>query len=258
MKKIICISLVTLLLATSLAACDHTNNITNQTDLPDPISNITDGSENHSENQLDQLTLDIKSESKDIYAEVIRLYEYPQPVRPESVDEQLWDGLKQVWSNWSSLDAGYCFKDINNDGKYEMILLDSDYNLHAIFTHVNGNVQFVKMFDPSGNGGVIDENGIIYDHGFGRFLSWYESAYVLLSNGELECLGYYGYRGDETGLSGAYFQKNTDGTYMDTTREKIEEFNKQYVLFQNFDTTTWVESMKDYLEYIPFDLSNRW
>lgn len=203
-------------------------------------------------------TTDTTLDSRSIYANVITVYKdtsSPYESYPEGVDEQLVTELRKIKYEWGVVNAGYCFKDINHDGTEEMIFLNSDYRLQAILTQVNNKAKFVTMFHKNGFNGYIDENGVIYNSNIGKYLSWFESTSILLSNGELKCLSYYGYRANHLDIGdGDFCKKDSNGEDVIITEEEKDELVKQSIYFERPNDPIWKELLKEYLSYTSFGL----
>ena len=83
-------------------------------------------------------------------------------------------------------EAGYCIKDINGDGSDELILLDENYHIYALFTIVNSQIKVVDTFwGETNHTGAIGSDGTIYKHGYGKGDNYYGYARKISGKGEL-------------------------------------------------------------------------
>jgi len=80
---------------------------------------------------------------------------------------------------------GYSVKDLNSDGIEELIILDSEYTVYAIYTTVNGKIKQVGSYGKNNNIASIDAAGNIYYSGYGK-TSATEWIGRLGKNGEIE------------------------------------------------------------------------
>ena len=82
---------------------------------------------------------------------------------------------------------GYAMKDLNGDGVDELILLNEDYHIYAIFTAVNGKSVLVdaSFYGDVNDTGAIGPDGTIYKHGYGKGENVYGYSMKLSDDGSL-------------------------------------------------------------------------
>lgn len=82
---------------------------------------------------------------------------------------------------------GYAMKDLNGDGVDELILLNEDYHVYAIFTAVNGKSVVVdaSFYGDVNDRGAIGPDGTIYKHGYGKGENVYGYSMKLSNDGRL-------------------------------------------------------------------------
>lgn len=85
--------------------------------------------------------------------------------------------------NPTKADFGYILKDINSDKFPELFWVSGDYNIHAIFTVVDGEVQLLDAFWPRYKAILTDENKI-YTRGSGGAVYICYEIKELNANGE--------------------------------------------------------------------------
>ena len=82
---------------------------------------------------------------------------------------------------------GYAMKDLNGDGVDELILLNEDYHIYAIFTAISGQPVVVdaSFYGDVNYTGAIGSDGTIYKHGYGKGENVYGSIMKLSDDGRL-------------------------------------------------------------------------
>ena len=147
---------------------------------------------------------------------------------------------------------GYAFKDINNDGTAELVLLDRDYNIFAIFTSVDKKAVLLDTFGAANNTGAIDKDGRIYKNGYSKGETDYEKIMILTESGELKEEIKYGCSDMEDGQAPRYY-KYVSGVKHDITKAEYDELGAQYSsIFSNTAKVT-KESGIAFNEIIEFD-----
>ena len=95
--------------------------------------------------------------------------------------------------------AGYALRDLNGDGTDEILLLEEDGILFAVFTRRSGQVVAVDYFSGSNNRGFIDEDGTIYKASLSKGESWGVKVTRILKDGDLDFLE-FGIRDPDPGV----------------------------------------------------------
>ena len=96
------------------------------------------------------------------YREIIFYKNTYEELPPEEAEAPFYmEALRQVAALYDpSIEIGYAFKDINNDGSAELILIGRDSRLYALFTVVDKSVKVVRVFQ---NGmGYLDRTGMVF------------------------------------------------------------------------------------------------
>ena len=153
----------------------------------------------------------------------------------------IWETLIYSAQQTMAENAGYCIKDLNNDGISELILISSLYKIKAIFTMVNGSPQSLGEYSNGNEIVVIDETGKIYTSGYGKAENWYTTVEQLLEDGNLATLHFGCYdpnvNGNYDPLDLEYFQfYNGERTVIDEN-QLDELIQKYHVDFLNFGET---------------------
>ena len=126
--------------------------------------------------------------------------------------------------------CGYAKKDLNGDGIEELVLLNLDYTIVAIFSMKDGRPTLLQRFWKR-HSGWIDENGYIHVGGSNGADSGSIGIYrIATGGGSLELLYEYGRDGhewvDDVAVTKYYKIENGDKTYI--TEEEYDTIEKQY------------------------------
>lgn len=193
-------------------------------------------------NESSQITTSIYQELLNVYKEFIISEINEEDVSAleqsqfTSISPEVLKALKNVTTNSSNYSMGYSVKDINKDNTPELILIDSDYTVFAVFTVVNDRIVVVDdlLFENNHMGG-IDSEGTIYKTGYSKGETGYCSIYKLSSSGELvgTTLGTV----DSSDEIKYYFTTSNEKTYV--TKEEYDElYSRYYYVFSNLRETT--------------------
>ncbi len=202
--------------------------------------------------------------SRNIFADTIELYydmitlsrysrsEFNSLTCPDGVDEQYWYSIYELTVNHGSKDTGFYIKDINNDGTDELIFLNSNYSVQAIYSYADGAVKCSKRsFDTTENIGAIDNNGVIYEKGYGKGSAWYEKMERLSSNGELEVISHYGIRNlDPINYENPEYFIYENGVYKTSTEQEISALRKEFRKYADPLTSFWFDITKSHLGFV--------
>ena len=88
---------------------------------------------------------------------------------------------------------GYAIHDINGDTQTELILMDDQYHIYAVFTQINEIPVLLDWFGLNNHYASLDQNGIICKTGYGKGENSYTKIMQITHRGELEILLEYGY-----------------------------------------------------------------
>ncbi len=204
MKKLICTTLASLLLAGTLASCDIPKTESNENLKSDVESSLENDSETNDLNEYESNTdtnsdndtsqdtddADITKPSFASYDGIIQLYktlseicfeyddqnkiveEYADDFDLQNENEYTWlssliKSTRSLQPENSDISHGYSIGDINRDGIDELLLLHEDYTLVAIFSLSDGKPVLLQNFLWLDREGVIDTEGMIhvFDHG---------------------------------------------------------------------------------------------
>ena len=111
-------------------------------------------------------------------------------------EQPFFSELYSLSVNIDSKKAGYALKDLNGDKIDELILLDDDGVLYAVFTLKSGEAILVDWFSKNNNRGGIDADGLICKESFSKGESWGFKVFKILKNGELDVLEFGVYNPD--------------------------------------------------------------
>ena len=156
------------------------------------------------------------------------------------ISTKTFEELKDIVSQQHAYSASYALKDLNGDGKEELILLDWDYRVWGIFTKVNDIPILVNDFNNINSFAAIDENGVIYTNAYTKGETSHNGVWKLNNNGSLEglgfgCIDYTGFFDDAV----VTYYKSVDGKEFDITKEEYTALESEYShIFSDFNTTT--------------------
>ena len=165
--------------------------------------------------------------------------------------QDIKDAISRIVSNNVHQIMGYSLYDINKDGSHELILLNNNYNIFAIFASVDKNVILVDTYGVGNHTGAIDNNGTIYKSGYSKGETWYEKVMTLTSSGELDGLKYgrEDYNGYLDNPQEIEFYKTISGVRYNITEAELNELSSQYShIFSNTVKVTKSAGLK--FEYI--------
>ena len=159
--------------------------------------------------------------------------------------------LKQIVFNNRHNLMGYSFKDINNDGTAELVLIDRDYNILALFTSVNKKALLLDTFGVN-NPGAIDKDGKIYKGSYSKGETFCEKIMTLSASGELIEEVKYGCSDLIEGQAATYY-KYVSGERVSISKAEIDELGLQYSpIFSNTAMVT-TEAGFAFNEIMEFD-----
>jgi len=184
------------------------------------------------------------------------------PPKGDSEPEYV-DALYEVGAEYSpEKDMGYALRDINGDGLLELVLMERDCHVHALFTIVDGAPVTVKVFQQ-GMGyllpnyiGNYKSNDIGYNNHCGTVFynekDWDSDGQILMinrimtltSDGRLVGIG-YGWRDGDGAFSTendtVYFRIN-DGVTTDIEKTEYDGIAANYEYFWSYPSrlTRWV------------------
>jgi hypothetical protein len=149
-------------------------------------------------------------------------------------EQEFFTDIYSVSVNIDSKKAGYALKDLNNDHVDELLLLDEDGVLFAIFTTKSGKAIAVDYFSVNNNRGAIDANGIIYKETLSKGNSWRLKITRIMENGNLDRLE-YGVYDPEPGMITpvAFLYRNGMKEFVDeATVNALYEQHSQHISYQ--------------------------
>lgn len=171
----------------------------------------------------------------DMYKEIVDIHKiYP----PTEAYEKYNDNFLQKWyreifsatliGNVSNNSYGYAFSDLNRDDKSELILLLEDYTIIAIFSMVDGTPMLLDTFSANNHYVALDQDGILYQTGYGKGENSYTKIMQLSDNGNFETLLEFGCC--DNGVDFEYYViENSVKRIVDL--QSITRFQQQYDTF---------------------------
>lgn len=152
----------------------------------------------------------------DLYSSVMMSY----PGRVESDGE----------SPHYKLGYGYAAKDLNGDGVDELVLMNDDYYIMAVFSYADGKPVLLGNYMPRGSC-WIDGDGLLHENGSGGADHSTNAIYKIADGGkELELIVEYGTNGHEWIEDVAYtiYYKLVNGEKKTITEAEYQALNEQY------------------------------
>lgn len=152
----------------------------------------------------------------DLYSSVMMSY----PGRVESDGE----------SPHYKLGYGYAVKDLNGDGVDELVLLNDEYYVIAVFSYADGKPVLLGNYMPRGSC-WIDGDGLLHENGSGGADHSTNAIYKIADGGkELELIVEYGTNGHEWIEDVAYtiYYKLVNGEKKTITEAEYQALNEQY------------------------------
>ena len=137
---------------------------------------------------------------------------------------------------------GFAVKDINLDGVFELIILNSNYDLIALFTTVDSKPVLLDNY-YSNNEGCIDHNGFIYTRGTNRIdYSTFSVKKISDDGASLDLIAEFGVDCDcwKYGLGAEKYYKIVDGEKTPLNEEEYVLLGSEYPLFASNDFTSMV------------------
>lgn len=131
---------------------------------------------------------------------------------------------------------GYALKDLNEDGIDELILLNSSYRVHAIFSTVNGKAKLLDSYRYRYECAIM-ESGLLNTVGSDSAGIWVQAIQRLSPDGsELLDVERYGSRYDSQ--SGEYYYKIENGKEVEISEAELDEFSAQYPFYEEYPNYT--------------------
>lgn len=128
------------------------------------------------------------------------------------------------------LSCGYAMKDINGDGVDELVLLNNEYYIMAIFSYADGKPVLLGNYMPRGSC-WIDGDGLLHENGSGGADHSTNAIYKIADGGkELELIVEYGTNGHEWIEDVAYtiYYKLVDGEKTVITEAEYRNLDTKY------------------------------
>ncbi len=128
------------------------------------------------------------------------------------------------------LGCGYAIKDLNGDGADELVLLNNEYYIMAIFSYADGKPVLLGNYWER-NSCWIDDNGLIHNHGSSGADRSTSAIYKIADGGEsLELISEFGTNGHEWIGDVAYtkYYKVVDGEKVSITESEWTALAEQY------------------------------
>jgi len=168
------------------------------------------------------------------------LYEVLPSKKPS--DPEYVNILREVADQYDpTKKMGYAYKDINSDGYVELLLMESDCHIHAIFTVIDRQPVHVHTFQQ-GMGYLHTDGTVFYNvkasDADGQILLEYHITKLVGDKLEGFCYGWYDQ--DEsfaTEDDEVYFDSNPDGTRREITYEEYKVYrDHRYAYYWDYPT----------------------
>ena len=219
-------------------------------------NNINEKENDHTNNNTtDEITSDNPSqENVADYSKILNMYRSIIEILPNYVDsKEAMDNCcaelsivdekeKELFEEifWSTFDfkksppyklsCGYAMKDLNGDGVDELVLLNNEYYIMAIFSYADGKPVLLGNYMPRGSC-WIDGDGLLHENGSGGADHSTHAIYKIADGGkELELIVEYGTNGHEWIEDVAYtiYYKLVNGEKKTITEAEYQALNEQY------------------------------
>jgi len=149
-------------------------------------------------------------------------------------------------SHRNQTQMGYAIYDINGDTQTELILMDDQYHIYAVFTQMNEIPVLLDQFSFNNHYVSLDQNGIFYKTGYGKGENSYTKIMQITNRGELETLLEYGY--DDVNCE--YYIIENEVKRVATVHE-ITHLKDRYDIFLQYPTATTKKSGIPFVPAIP-------
>ncbi len=129
------------------------------------------------------------------------------------------------------LSCGYAIKDLNGDGVDELVLINDDYRVVAIFSMVNGTPILLGNYIPR-RSCWIDGNGWLHENGSsGADYSTHAIYKIAQGGASLELIAEYGTNGHEwiDGVGVTKYYQLVNGEKIEITEDEYNSLSEQYV-----------------------------
>ena len=219
-------------------------------------NNINEKENDHTNNDTtDEITSDNPSQENVVdYSKILNMYRSIIEILPNYVDSKeamndycaelgiVNEEEKELFKKlfWSTFDfkksppyrlsCGYATKDLNGDGMDELVLLNNEYYIMAIFSYADGNPILLGNYWPR-NSCWIDGDGLLHENGSGGAAYSTNAVYKIADGGkELELIAEFGTDGVEWIGDTAYtiYYKLVDGEKKTITEAEYNALNEQY------------------------------
>ncbi len=140
-------------------------------------------------------------------------------------------GAEAPHSPHHKLSCGYAVKDLNRDGVDELVLLNEDYSIIALFSLCEGKPVLLGNYIPRGSCS-INGSGTIHINGSGGADVFSRTVcQIAVGGGSLETIIEFGANGHEFTENGVYrvkYYKRIDGVESRITEAEYQALNEQY------------------------------
>ena len=219
-------------------------------------NNINEKENDHTNNDTtDEITSDNTSQENVVaYSKILNMYRSIIEILPKYVDskeamddycaelgivnEEEKELFKKLFGSTFDfkksppyrLSCGYATKDLNGDGMDELVLMNNDYYIMAIFSYADGKPVLLGNYMPRGSC-WIDGDGLLHENGSNGADHSTHAIYKIADGGkELELIVEYGTNGHEWIEDVAYtiYYKLVNGEKKTITEAEYQALNEQY------------------------------
>ena len=262
MKKILA-TLISVIMLFSLFSCSEYDITQDELSRPsqsdDALTESPTDSDDPSFEDIDKSPLEFSVE----YGEVLNIYrlvidylasDYDQSASLSSAcesygitDEQeiqlfneIFGAAIQFCAPYYKLSCGYALKDLNDDGTEELVLLNNEYTVLAIFSRSGEKAVLLGSYIPRGSC-WIGQNGLLHELGSNGSDNFSNYIYRIASGGaSLEPVAQFGADGHEFvgGVAQTKYYKIENGEKTYITESEYNDLCKSYGDFGGYDTNS--------------------
>lgn len=150
-----------------------------------------------------------------------------ETLKERSEQEEFFGDLYSLSYNIDLQEAGFAFHDINGDQKNELLLIEDDGVMFALYTQKAGKPIVIDYYGAGNHRGSIDQDGIIYRDSYWGSDGWNLTITQIMPSGELDRIE-FGMRDSNSETDGekAFLYRNGIEEIVD--KDQVIALYKQY------------------------------